>query len=506
MRIAGIVFTAAILAVSGCSDEKSVFDGGGGDGGPPDGSVSDGGFKPQDAGHFDKLACADVAGTAKNLRQKAEYFDTVGQQWHVPAGQDLWFSVELNPDKTYKKVDMSDNQGTWTSMYAASQAFRYAATKSPAALDNLRRAVRGMHNMERITGVRGLYSRNVVNPALPGFPTTDWLKNAYAGCDLSVEHCKRFNEVPDGEFKGLWFKNDVSKDEYAAHMFANAVIWEIVDDPEVRKHVEEVVLAVGDHLVDKKLQITDIDGKVTTFGRMNAMAFDDWAGFNAILSLSWVKLAAVVGGKKYDDFYRNCLLQQKGKKACITGEDPAPYTSYLDQVRVDMGCNTNWNNHNMVQLSMYHLVRNESDPALKAVYRAALRDQLWAPSDPFPMRDQKKTLYSFFYFVNRDPADAWPVQSARDSICTMKIFPEYKGHFAVDNFVNYTEHCKERGGDPMTDVVIPVNERGMDNFVWINNPYSMEKETENLLWVESPEDYLLAYWMGRFYGFITEDM
>ena len=59
---------------------------------------------------------------------------------------------------------------------------------------------------------------------------------------------------------------------------------------------------------------------------------------------------------------------------------------------------------------------------------------------------------------------------------------------------------------PTWNVVIPVNERAMDNCVWLNNPYGMEKEDENLRWVESPEDFLSAYWMGRYFGFITENM
>ena len=504
---------AAVVLISiftGCSGSEGSKDAGP-DAALPDASVSDAGptdvFTPPDSGHFAPLSCPDVKGTDKNLRQKAEYFDRIATEWHTPAGQNLFFNVWLKDDlKTFDKVGMSDNVGLWSSMYAASQAYRYAATGSGEALENLRRIIRGEHNMMKITGVPGLFTRVYINPALPGFPTAESLKAMYPDCDLKVAHCKRFNEVTEGEFAGLWFKNDVSKDEYSGHMFTMAVVWELIADGEIRGMVRDIALQVGDHLIDNQLRITDIDGVVTTFGKMYALSFEDYPGFNAVLSLSWLRLAATVGGGRYEDFYKNCLLQKRGKRQCIKDEDPAPYTDYFDAIGLDGECQTNWNNHNMAQLSMYHLIRNETDPAQKTKYRAAFRDNMWAPDDPFPMRDQKKTLYTMFYLVNRDPADQWPEASARDAICTMKIFPETKEHKAVDTVSKYQSKCLARGGDPMADVVIPIDEVDMDNFLWTGNPYELEQAPAEPKNVESPEDYLLAYWMGRYFGFISEDM
>lgn len=456
---------------------------------------------------FEALSCPDKAGTKKNLREKAEYFDAVARKWHLPPGQELLYSMHLKKDlEAPDKVGMSDNVGSWTAMYAASQSFRYAATGDQDALENLRRVIKGEHNMLKITGVKGLFTRVYINPALAGFPTAEQLNSWYPDCDLKVKHCKRFNEVTEGEFKGFWFKNDVSKDEYAAHMFSMAVAWEIVSDPEVRARVKEIVTAVGDHLIDNGLRITDIDGAVTTFGNMYAMAFDDFPGFNALLTLSWIKLAAVVAGKKYEDFYEKCLLQQNGYNPCVPDEEPAPYIVYLDNIGLNLDCLTNWNNHNMAQIAMYSLIRYEEDPALKAVYREALLKQLWDADDPRPMRVQRDTLYTFFYLVNRGAADPPCEGEAIDAICSMKLFPEFKGHHAVDTVTGYKEVCKDRSGEPMSDVVIDVDKRASDNYMWSDNPYIMEIEAENLQIVESPEDYLLAYWMGRYFGFITEGM
>ncbi len=462
-------------------------------------------------GQFEPLACPGVAGTPMNLHQKAEYFDMVARKWHLPPGQDHWFSVRLKEDlDTFDQVDMSDNVGSWTAIYSASQSFRYAVTKDPEALENLRRVVRGEHNMMKITGVPGLFSRVMINPALPGFPSADKLAVWYPDCDLAVKHCKRFNEVKEGEFKGWWFKNDVSKDEYAAHMFAMATAWEVVDDPEVRERVADIVLQVGDHLVDHQLAITDIDGKMTLFGGMMAMGVDDFPGFDAVLTLSWLKLAAVVGGAekgaKYQQFIDDCLLQKNGVKECIPGEPPHPYTDYLDMVGLDLGCKTNWNNHNMSQLAMFSLIRTEEDPQLKDIYRKTLRQQMWEPDDPYPMNEQKKTLYTMFYLINKAPKDPWPEQAAADALCTLKSFPEHKAHLPVDTVSQYETICTTRGDDPMTDQVIPIDQVAMDNYLWGGNPYELEEDPGDPQLVESPEDYLVAYWMARYFGFVTPEM
>ncbi|MCX7944233.1 MAG: hypothetical protein N2746_06980 [Deltaproteobacteria bacterium] len=449
----------------------------------------------------------DIKITSKKLREKAEYFDKIARELHIPKGQELLFSVFVREDSmTFDKVVMSDNVGTWTALYTASQAFRYATTKEKEALENLKTTLKGQHNLLKITGVRGLFTRIYVNPKLPGFPSAEQLNNWYPDCDLSVKHCKRFVEVEDGEFKGYFFKTDVSKDEYAHHMFSMSVLWNLIDDTEVKSIVRDIVQQVADHLMENNLRIIDIDGKVTTFGRMYATAFDDFPGFNALLTLSWFKLASVVGGEKYLSYYKNCLLQKRGRYKCIKDEEPTPYTDYLNNIGLNLDCKTNWNNHNMAQISMFHLIQNEDDRELNKYYKEILYSQLWNANDPRPMRAQQNTLYTFFFAINKPENQRLPTEELSDAICVMQMFPERKHQYAVDTLNRYKTVCYDRSNEPLTDIVIPINEYGMDNFLWIRNPYKLKIEPENLFLIESPEDYLLAYWIGRYYGFIDENM
>jgi len=272
--------------------------------------------------------------------------------------------------------------------------------------------------------------------------------------------------------------------------------------------VKDIVTAVGDHLIEHEMQLTDIDGKVTTYGHLNALGLDDFPGFNAILALSWMRLAAEVGGQKYRDYHDGCLLQKGGANPCIEAEegDPQPYTAYLRDVGLNLDCMTNWNNHGMAQFAMWALLRMEDDEELRATYRKALREQLWDATYPRPMRVQQNTMWTFFYLVNRDPADEWPLQAATEALCVLKEFPESKHHHFTDSMQRYEEVCIERGGDPMTDRVIPIDETAMDNFLWFRNPYEMEEEAETPTLVDSAEDFLLAYWFGRYFGLISPGM
>ena len=64
-----------------------------------------------------------------------------------------------------------------------------------------------------------------------------------------------------------------------------------------------------------------------------------------------------------------------------------------------------------------------------------------------------------------------------------------------------------RMGRPNAADIIPMEERYFDNYVWRLDPYEITEPHEggvNL--VHSPDDYLLAYWLGRYFGYITEEM
>ncbi len=62
-------------------------------------------------------------------------------------------------------------------------------------------------------------------------------------------------------------------------------------------------------------------------------------------------------------------------------------------------------------------------------------------------------------------------------------------------------------GDPNAKDIIPVEERRYDNYIWRLDPYEIPPGyTASPGYVHTGEDWLLAYWVGRYHGFIGADL
>ena len=105
------------------------------------------------------------------------------------------------------------------------------------------------------------------------------------------------------------------------------------------------------------------------------------------------------------------------------------------------------------------------------------------------------------------PADDPLFPSAvNDGVCTLYRLPQDRSD--PDVAAGKQEGvCINRMGRPNAAAVIPVEERYYDNYLWRLDPYEIpEPHTASPGLVHSPDDYLLAYWLGRYHGFITPDM
>lgn len=94
-------------------------------------------------------------------------------------------------------------------------------------------------------------------------------------------------------------------------------------------------------------------------------------------------------------------------------------------------------------------------------------------------------------------------QAVEDAVCSLRQFPASK-HTPTKDSASLHEHdCDGRNGDSMSAGPIPVAERCAHTFLWWRNPYFRESCTERTWEVRQPADYLLAYWMARYYGFVA---
>ena len=430
-----------------------------------------------------------------------------------------------------------ENDGLWSALYMAAEAYRYAATRDPEALAMLRLLLQGETHRMRVTGVPGLFVRQFTPPGVPGVSCPEhkrfytmnkkekagniWLQVREDGCawyvDPDTGDWARSDNCGLDAYRGYCWIDNVSKDEYSGHMFALGVTAMLVDDPEVQLMVRDLLMDVGRHLVRNKLNITDWDGRVTTFGRLHPLAMDDYAGFNAAMALAYIKIAAVATHEpRLEQYYNECLLQRGGRKNCFPATligVAEPFTKYLPAAGMtvgDQGCLNNYNNVSMHMLSLHNLIWFERDPALRATYQESLDRDVFRSGMPRAVSEQNNAFFDFIWAASKrlGPGSDGPAYRAVDNgVRMLRRFPEREHIPTVACPPGVCrEACLNRFDEPTGDVARTPDLRCPDTFLWWRDPYDLETCTENRRIILQPSDFLLPYWMGRYYGFITEDM
>jgi hypothetical protein len=491
--------------------------------------------------------------TPESLREKMLYFEGRARnlhlnpslRWITPVtlpcnGSDCTTPGVAEADATWMDVatfHTGENDGLWSSLYLAAEGFRYAVTGEAEALQTIEVLLAGEVDRMAITGVPGNFTRQYIPPDVAGIacptdpqqyvPSADkrdnkWVRVDAAGCvetfDGTTSEWVVSTHCGLDAYAGWCWLDNVSKDEYSGHMFALGVLARLVDDDAVQATVAGLLAQVAQHLVDNRLSVVDWDGRVTEHGRFWAYALDDWPSFNAAMALDFFKIASVAtGDATFTDWYDNCLMQRGGERDCIDRppESPRPYVDYLPESSLYVGngnsCESNWNNFSMHALSLHNLIWYERDPDTRAKLQRHLEDDFFAPADKsWPLADQHNAFFDFIFASQKalGPGSTGPAQDAvSDGVCQLRQFPATKHKLAVtcppDKCV--LADCTDRFDDPILGYARTVAERCTTGFVWWGSPYDVGDCTEDQRMIEPPTDYLLAYWMGRYYGFIGDN-
>ena len=434
------------------------------------------------------------------LASMATEFDTVAQSQHLdPDGllRNVWLNEDLGSVEFYLHTE---NTILWTGMYLASQAFRYAVTGEAEAEENARRALDGLDKLTAVTGVDGLYGRTMANPDV-----------AY---DHRGEDNPGWTDSTAPGFEGWRFRHEVSKDGYAGLMFGYAAALEHFTDPDLRQGVKEKLRAVADHLIENGLQIVDVNGEVTEHGAIYHTALDDYPGFNAMLAASWIKIAAVdLADEEIGAFYDGCLMGLRPDVTCPDIEvfDLGTYIESMEE-RLFLfleNCKQNYDNFDMCYQAMYPLLRREDHPELAARLEGVLRQQMFHTEDP---RYQSvapigNCFFTFLYvgLTGDGPEDLILADAVNQAICTLRAFPPIKYDRAIPAG-QQEEICRSRLDNPVAAEIIPLEGYHFDNYLWRLDFFEIqEAREERRQLVYSPEDYLLAYWLGRLHGILDAE-
>ena len=409
-----------------------------------------------------------IAVGERTLLEKAEIIESRIERWHRREGlvAACIFDNAENPSEHF--IPDNDNDGLWTSYHVVAMSLAYATTKDIKYLQSAKKSMHALIMLQNASGTPGLVARSV----LP--------------IDEKENKSDQWRVTPDG--KKIW-KSDTSSDEIDGHYFAFYAYWEHIakydanEDMLIKKQVTDLT----DYLVDNNYQLIDWDGERTRWGFWNPELLNDDPehylenGLNSTQILSFLKTAYhITGNAKYIKHYNHLIIDH----------------GYLGNVLTEKKVFPDENNHSDNQLGYCALY-----PLIQLEHGVKERDALQRA-----VRRHHKTLNrdgsAFFYFAAAtiDP----DFVEIRDAVTNLRQIPTDRRQWRMinSNRDDIEWHPRlSRFGRKQLLSVLPADEVTWAK--WNSNPYYPDtgsdgrKEDDGASW-------LLAYWMGRYHGFIDD--
>lgn len=399
------------------------------------------------------------------LAEKARIFEERIRLRHVRYGMTSDSILTRPGDTSSNRTVSSDNDGLWTALYVAAEAFRYRVTGEAEARDFARQGMQALIRLEEITGN-------------PGFPARSIIRK---GEDI---------QPTDGEWHdtadGLWrWKADTSSDEIAGHYFVYPIYYDLVADEAEKAKLRQVITRITDHILDHDYQLVDLDGKRTLWGWWGPTAIWDDAtetGLRALHLLAHLRVASyMTGNPRYQQAYDELITRHRYH--LLTRNQKINYPGYV-----------NHSDDELAFISYYPLLQYEKDPRLREAYLDSL-DRAWQVERP-----ERVPLWNFIYAAGSKKAE----YDRAESIRTLREIPLDQIEWTVTNSHRADvprDLLADRFGRPQSLSVLPYDELPMSK--WNGNPYRLDGGSGGRR-EDDGAYFLLPYWMGRYHQLIGE--
>lgn len=411
------------------------------------------------------------------LHDKALFFEKQVRERHIRNGFNATLSGMNKGDLSTGSMEDSDNDGLWTSMYLAAEAFRYSVTRSVEALHNVR---------ESLDAMERLYT---VNP-IPGFPARSFERRGYKFEDPAWRRAEHHE----------WdWKSTTSSDEAIGHIFAYGVIAELIDDTEIRDKAVILIDTLMSHILKNDFYLVDWDGKPTRWGRWNpeyVNAFAPMIGDRKLNSSNIIGMLQTAyrftGKEKYREAAFN-LMKEHGYLKNLTRPFSEISLAPGDANDLSRLLSDGWNHSDdeMYFLGYWGLYRYAFNDTLKRKYHDAIIDHREAE------RSEKDGLWNIMSLIADTGGDhpddaAWYLREYPVDLIEWDIRNSYRNDISrLDpNFRNQT----------ITEV-LPPDELGISRHN--ANRFVLDGGNGGSSEMSAGDIWLLPYWMGRYLGVIS---
>lgn len=443
---------------------------------------------------------------------------------------------------------VSSNEGIgdsaiWTGSYLAGEAYRLLVTGSRDARENVRRLVETLHLWFNVSGHPGLLARYTA--------PVDHLPVVHFSCADPHHHC----DVP---YQGQNYNyiGHISRDQYQGVMLGYALAYQALGEADeatralIREDVVELVqtlmqptafwvritidsLSFPPFLVTSRFILLApdemVDGAVdiratTSFDEPSLTGMQeflpDWGSLldqipvvgalvpdsipragSAIMLASYFQVALLVteGIPEYE-------TTRASMQAFYTGNNDIQgnvndWLDVADGWSYSQECGDKYFGINIAMQPMHNLARLEQNPNRRnRILYDVLESRMWQTT-----RYHKNVFFDFIYAANVElPMDPLVGSRAAAQLATYPPPPRVRYEINLREDPRYFPHDSDCEDHTSHDTAIDVGDRGATDFLWQYGSWSLYY-APSLRQTYPGTDYILAYWMGRFHGFIDED-
>ena len=413
----------------------------------------------------------------QTLAEKAAYFQDNIRKYHMRYGFVCATRLHKPNDLSSALIHDHDNDGLWTSFYLGSQAFRYATTGEKIAR---RFCWESFEAFERLL---------TVNP-LKGFPSRTFERK---GFKVSDPDRWRNSQEPDWEWKGT-----TSSDEYIAYLFVAAVMDKlVVETNDERMRIANFIDQIMTHIIENDYYFIDIDGKPTTWGRWNTEYVNMYPKhvydrkLNSTHLIAGLQLAYALTGK---EMYKSEAFRMMNEQGYYENMLTPMAQMKVDTIAYDghfLGTEWNHSDDEMAFLTYWPLYHYAFNDSLKQDYINIISDH-WKIELP-----ERNALWNIITFGLTGEIDAestlWHLREFKLDLINYDITNSHRKDliFLEPNF-----------REQSTKILLTPGERTTHRHN--ANPFRLDGGGGGKSKLAGDE-FLLPYWMCRYYGFLQNE-
>ena len=411
-----------------------------------------------------------IAFREMTLADKAKHYQRILRQRHIRMGFCGQLRLRVQGDVSTGEIWDSDNDGLWSAMYMAAEAFRYGATGSEDARRNAWETFAALERLETINPLDGFFARS------------------FERIGLKFHERRIWHPTEDREW--VW-KGTTSSDEFVGHIFGYAVMYEIVAKTKAEKQrIARLTARILDHIIRNGFYLIDIDGKPTQWGRWSPEYLNviPWTvmdrRLNSVEIIGALQFGyKITGDEKYKKAAYKLLYDYDYLKNIMNSMRNYKYTDH------PLGDGWNHSDDELAFLSYWTLYHYAFTDELRQKFAATIKDH-WDIE-----KIEKNPLWNFIYASTG--AKEFDLEGA---LWNLREWPlDLINWRVVNSHRKDLTYLEPNFRNQQSKELLPPDERRLMR--WNGNPFELDGGA-NGYWEAAGEAWLLPYWMGRYLNII----